>query len=65
MEIYKGYLKGNGKHTATSFKDSSKLLSYNTVRLVDSYVGILEDDFIYGWCGWYRGGRNTTRHSRK
>ncbi|WP_286924879.1 MULTISPECIES: hypothetical protein [Lysinibacillus] len=47
MAIYKGYLKGNGKHAATSFKDGSKLLSYNTVRLVDSYVGILEDDFIY------------------
>lgn len=23
-----GYLKGNGKHAATAFKDGSKLLSY-------------------------------------
>lgn len=44
--IYKGYLKGNGKHAATSFKDGSKLLTYNTVRKLDSYVGILEDDYI-------------------
>lgn len=46
IEIYKGYLKGNGKHAATSFKDGSKLLSYNTARKGDSYVGILADDFI-------------------
>lgn len=44
--IYKGYLKGNGKHAATSFKDGSKLLSYNTARKEESYVGILADDFI-------------------
>lgn len=46
ITIYKGYLKGNGKHAATSFKDGGKLLSYNTVRVEESYVGILEDDFI-------------------
>ncbi len=40
MTIYKGYLKGNGKHAATSFKDGSKLLSYNTARKEDSNVGI-------------------------
>lgn len=45
-KIYKGYLRGNGKHAATSFKDGSKLLSYNTARKEDSYVGILADDFI-------------------
>lgn len=45
-KIYKGYLKGNGKHAATKFKDGSKLLSYHTVRTEDSYVGILEDDYI-------------------
>lgn len=44
--MYKGYLKGNGKHAATSFKDGSKLLTYNTVRKYDSYVGILDDDYI-------------------
>ena len=45
-KIYKGYLKGNGKHAATAFKDGSKLLSYHTARKEDSYVGILEDDYI-------------------
>lgn len=45
-EIYKGYLRGNGKHAASAFKDGSKLLSYNTARLEDSYVGILADEFI-------------------
>lgn len=44
--IYKGYLKGNGKHAASKFKDGSKLLSYHTARKEDSYVGILEDDYI-------------------
>jgi putative DNA primase/helicase len=44
--VYKGYLKGNGKHAATSFKDGAKLLSYHTARKEDSYVGILEDDYI-------------------
>lgn len=46
INIYKGYLKGNGKHAATSFKDGTKLLSYHTARKEDSYVGILEDDYI-------------------
>ena len=44
--MYKGYLKGNGKHAAQKFKDGAKLLSYHTVRKYDSYVGILEDDYI-------------------
>lgn len=44
--MYKGYLKGNGKYAATKFKDGAKLLSYHTVRKYDSYVGILEDDYI-------------------
>ncbi|HHY72688.1 MAG TPA: DNA primase [Bacillus bacterium] len=44
--MYKGYLKGFGKHAATSFKDGAKLLSYHTARKEDSYVGILEDDYI-------------------
>jgi len=44
--LYKGYLKGNGKHAAQKFKDGAKLLSYHTVRKYDSYVGILEDDYI-------------------
>ncbi|MEK5104015.1 phage/plasmid primase, P4 family [Cytobacillus sp. FSL M8-0252] len=44
--MYKGYLKGNGKHAATSFKDGGKLLSYHTARKEDSFVGILDDEFI-------------------
>ncbi len=45
-KIYKGYLKGNGKHAATAFKDGSKLHSYHTARREDSYVGILDDEYI-------------------
>ncbi|PLR79713.1 DNA primase [Bacillus canaveralius] len=44
--MYKGYLKGNGKHAATSFKDGAKLLSYHTARKESSFVGILDDDYI-------------------
>nr|WP_206691673.1 DNA primase family protein [Heyndrickxia coagulans] len=39
-------MKGNGKHAASKFKDGSKLLSYNTVRKYESFVGILDDDYI-------------------
>lgn len=46
IKIYKGYLKGKGKHAASKFKDGSKLLSYNTVRKYESFVGILDDDYI-------------------
>jgi putative DNA primase/helicase len=46
INIYKGYLKGNGKHAATSFKDGTKLLSYHTARKYDSFVGVLDDDYI-------------------
>ncbi|MGE6962647.1 DNA primase family protein [Bacillus thuringiensis] len=44
--MYKGYLKGNGKHAASKFKDGTKLLSYHTARKHDSFVGILDDDHI-------------------
>lgn len=44
--IYKGYLKGNGKHAASSFKNGEKLLSYHTVRKHDSFVGVLDDEYI-------------------
>ena len=44
--IYKGYLKGHGKHAATKFKDGDKLLTYETVRKHNSFVGILDDDTI-------------------
>ncbi|KAA0777637.1 DNA primase [Bacillus sp. BB51/4] len=44
--MYKGYLKGNGKHAASKFKDGTKLLSYHTARKEDSFVGILDDEYI-------------------
>ncbi|MCQ6288085.1 MULTISPECIES: DNA primase family protein [Bacillus cereus group] len=44
--MYKGYLKGNGKHAASKFKDGTKLLSYHTARKHDSFVGILDDNYI-------------------
>lgn len=44
--IYKGYLKGNGKRAATRFKDDAKLLSYHTARKYDSFVGVLDDEYI-------------------
>lgn len=44
--MYKGYLKGNGKHAASKFKDGAKLLSYYTARKEDSFVGILDDEYI-------------------
>ncbi|MGG5805297.1 DNA primase family protein [Bacillus mycoides] len=44
--MYKGYLKGNGKHAASKFKDGAKLLSYHTARKEDSFVGILDEEYI-------------------
>ncbi|MEK4174722.1 phage/plasmid primase, P4 family [Aeribacillus sp. FSL K6-1305] len=44
--MYKGYLKGNGKRAATRFKDDAKLLSYHTARKYDSFVGVLDDEYI-------------------
>lgn len=44
--MYKGYLKGNGKHAASKFKDGAKLLSYHTARKEESFVGILDDEYI-------------------
>ncbi|MFV5912476.1 DNA primase family protein [Bacillus cereus] len=44
--MYKGYLKGNGKHAASKFKDGAKLLSYHTARKENSFVGILDDEYI-------------------
>ena len=46
INIYKGYLKGNGKHAASSFKNGEKLLSYHTVRKHNSFVGVLDDEYI-------------------
>lgn len=46
INIYKGYLKGNGKHAASKFKDGAKLLSYHTARKEDSYVGVLDDEYV-------------------
>ncbi len=44
--MYKGYLRGNGKHAASSFKNGEKLLSYHTVRKHDSFVGVLDDEYV-------------------
>lgn len=45
--IYKGYLKGKGKKTVEKFKeDPSTLVKYNTARQYDSYVGVLDDDYV-------------------
>lgn len=46
IKIYKGYLRGNGKHAASSFKNGEKLLSYHTVRKHDSFVGVLDDEYV-------------------
>lgn len=44
--MYKGYLPGNGKHAAQKFKDGENLLTYNGAREYESFVGILDDEFI-------------------
>ena len=43
--LYRGYLRGDGKHAATKIK-GKKLLSFETVRKETSYVGILDDEYI-------------------
>ncbi|WP_202898507.1 hypothetical protein [Companilactobacillus nodensis] len=44
--LYRGYLRGDGKHASSKFKSGQKLLKFDTVRKEDSYVGILSDDYI-------------------
>lgn len=44
--IYKGYLRGDGKHASSKFKNGKALLKFETVRKEDSYVGILAEDYI-------------------
>lgn len=39
-------MRGNGKHAATSFKNGENLIAYHTARKYDSFVGVLEDDYI-------------------
>lgn len=46
MNIYKGYLRGNGKRAAVKYKDGAKLLSYHTARKYESFVGVLDDEYI-------------------
>ncbi|QYD00692.1 primase C-terminal domain-containing protein [Lactiplantibacillus plantarum] len=46
MILYRGYLRGDGKHASSKFKNGQKLLKFETVRKEPSYVGILADDFI-------------------
>lgn len=44
--LYRGYLRGDGKHASSKFKNGQKVLKFETVRKEDSYVGILSDDYI-------------------
>lgn len=45
--MYKGYLKGSDKRTIEKFKDNPEaLVKFDTARKYDSYVGVLEDDFV-------------------
>lgn len=43
--LYRGYLRGDGKHAATKIK-GKKLLSFNYVRREQNYIGVLSDDYI-------------------
>lgn len=43
--LYRGYLRGDGKHAKTKII-GKKLLSFETVRRDESYIGVLSDDFI-------------------
>ncbi|EPM3047889.1 DNA primase family protein [Listeria monocytogenes] len=45
--MYKGYLKGIGKHAATKFKNGeTELLSFEEAEPLDEYVGLLEDGIV-------------------
>lgn len=45
ISLYKGYLRGDGKHAATKII-GKKLLTYETVRREPSYVGVMSNDYI-------------------
>ena len=45
--MYKGYLKGVDKKTIEKFKDHPEnLVKWDTARRYDSFVGLLDDDYI-------------------
>ncbi|MGX5373590.1 hypothetical protein C1N66_00280 [Bacillus cereus] len=44
--MYKGYLKGNGKYAVSKLNDITKLLAYYLVKKQNSFVGILNNDYI-------------------
>ena len=45
IALYKGYLRGESKHAATKII-GKKLLSFETVRKEQSYVGVLSNEYI-------------------
>ncbi|MBC2196295.1 DNA primase family protein [Listeria booriae] len=53
--MYKGYLKGSGKHAATKFKKGeSELLSLEEAQELHEYVGLLEDGIVMVDCDNYK-----------
>ncbi|MNW40401.1 hypothetical protein D3C74_175150 [compost metagenome] len=46
MELYKGFIKTKNKKAIQPFKDRDDLLSYEQVRDLDEYAGILNDGII-------------------
>lgn len=46
MELYKGYVRTNGKKPVDKFKNGAKLLTLDQVKDCESYAGILADDMI-------------------
>ncbi|EAG8700785.1 DNA primase [Listeria monocytogenes] len=45
--MYKGYLKGSGKHAATKFKNGeAELLTLEEAHVYDEYIGLLEDGIV-------------------
>ncbi|MBC6165743.1 DNA primase [Listeria booriae] len=53
--MYKGYLKGSGKHAATKFKKGeSELLTLEEAQELHEYVGLLEDGIVMVDCDDYK-----------
>jgi len=46
MDIFKGYIKCNGKVSAEKLKGKTKFKTFEEVQLFDSYAGILQDNIV-------------------
>ena len=46
INLYKGYVRTNGKIPVDKFKKGQKLLSFENVKNCDSYAGVLADDVV-------------------